>query len=264
MGKVDICVLTAGRFDLLQQCLDNIRNEMEFTPCNLYIFDNGSPADEFTLFKKLFEQPFVTKWKRTNQNGGFPKGANSAIKMGDNSLVMFISDDVMIQPGSIRSLVETMNSNPNISLCGMKLLFSQFSDDKTRPAGKVQHVGHSVDLRGNIIHPFMGWSPDNPKTCNSQEVISVTGAAFMVRRRMFQKAGGFNEIYGKGYMEDVELCLQLRQLGSIIYIDTNAVAEHYVGATFTSRKEGSPLQDNKSIFMSRNRQSLTWTDWLLR
>jgi GT2 family glycosyltransferase len=264
MSKVDICVLTAGRFDLLQECLTAIHKEMEFTPCNLYVFDNGSPADELKMFHSLLEQLFITRTRRINANRGYAAGANQAIRMGSESLVMFVSDDVMLEPGSIRSLVNTMNNDPMIGICGMKLLFPQHSTDASRPAGKVQHVGHSVDLQRNIIHPFLGWSRNNPKTCISGERFSVTGAAFMTRRDAFYKAGRFDEVYGKGYFEDVELCINMRNAGYKVWVDTNAEAYHYVGATFAKRNEESTLKANQQLFLQRNSKFIGWTDWQLR
>lgn len=261
---IDICVLTAGRFDLLQQCLSAIEKEMEFTPCNLYIFDNGSPTDELLLFKDLFRQPFITQVKRINRNKGFAIGANSALRMGINSLQLFVSDDVFLQLGCIKSLVQTMQNDPKIGICGLKLLFPKHSTESTRPAGKVQHVGHSVDLHGEIIHPFVGWSPNNPRTCISGERFSVTGAAFMIRHKAFWSVGGFDEIYGLGYYEDVELAIKMKARGWKVWVDTNAIAEHFVGATFAKRNDPVPLQQNKAMFMQRNKQYIKWDDYLYR
>lgn len=263
MPKIDICVLTAGRFDMLERCLDAIEQEITITPCNVYVYDNGSPSEERMKNGDIFAHPIITKHKRSNHNLGFPKGANNAIRMGTAPLVLFISDDIMLHPGAIQSLLETM-SNPKIGMCGLKLVFPLEGNDVNRPAGKIQHIGHSVDLRGNILHPCVGWSANNPKCCVSREVFSVTGATFMVRRDAFNKVGGFNEVYGKGYFEDVELALQMRGLGYKIWVDTDAVADHYVGATFVQRKENIPIQDNQKLFLSRNQKFLVWTDWEMR
>lgn len=263
-SEVDICVLTAGRFDLLHQCLLAIEAEMSDTPCNLYIFDNGSPSDELQLFRSLFTGTHITKSKRIGNNRGYPYGANAAIRMGQAPYVLFVSDDVVLQKGALQSLLKTMKENNKIAMCGLKLLFPKYSTDQDRPAGKVQHVGHTIDLRGRIVHPFLGWSADNPRTCVSREVTSITGAAFMTTRKAFNVIGGFSEAYGKGYMEDVEMCLRLHSKGYTIWLDANAIAEHYVGATFEKIGEGSPLEQNKRIFFDRNQQLIAWTDYIVR
>lgn len=262
MKNIDICVLTAGRFDLLKSCLDAIKEEIQDTPCNVYVLDNGSPSEELVTFKSLFEQPFITRVKRFNTNKGFPTGANAAIKMGTAPLVLFVSDDIVLQRGSIKSLIETMKDQ-TIGLCGLKLLFPKYSNDPSRPAGTVQHVGHTVNLRGEIVHPFLGWSATNPKTCISREMFSVTGATWMARRDILSRSGMYAEDYGLGYYEDVEMALHIRALGYKIWVDTNAIAEHFVGATFQKLGPAN-FENNRSLFMSRNSQYITWTDWEVR
>jgi GT2 family glycosyltransferase len=157
-----------------------------------------------------------------------------------------------------------MEDKPDVVLCGLRLLFPPNSTDASRPAGKVQSVGHTIDLRGEVLHPFMGWSADNPKTTVSGYRVSVTGASFMVRRGAFRAIQGFSEEYGTGYFEDVEMCLRLGAAGGKIYVDTNAVAYHYVGATFIKRDEGNSFQQNKLKFRDRNRTLISWTDWTVR
>jgi GT2 family glycosyltransferase len=256
---LDICVLTAGRFDLLTKCLDAIQMASEFTPCNVYVLDNGS-KNRLTEGKDVFNHPVITKHKRLNRNVGYGGGANAVIHMGRSPLVLFVSDDIILRPDVIKVLLETMK-DLTIGLCGLKLLFPQ--DGKNGPPGKVQHVGHSVNLKAEIVHPFIGWSADNPKCCQSGERYSVTGAVFMVRRRLFEAIGGFDPAYGTGYYEDVEMALQIKQRKGKIYCECSAVAEHYVGATYEITQDAN-LAHSREVFVSRNRKNLAWTDWKLR
>lgn len=260
---VDICVLTAGRFDFLEKCLNSIQRELESVNfvCNVYLLDNGSSAEERIIHNDLMSKSFITLCKRLNPMVGFPKGANTLIDMGKAPLVLFITDDVALEEGTLDKLVRRMD-DPTIGICGLKLLFPKDSIGSGRPAGKVQHVGHALNIRGEIIHPLVGWNPDNPKTNISRDVFSITGATFMVRRNAFEKAHGFDEDYGHGTYEDVSLCLTLRQLGYRIYIDTECLAEHYVGATVEKLGVGYPLGQNALIFQAKwaNSGYLRWNE----
>jgi len=160
--------------------------------------------------------------------------------------------------------------NPEIGLCGLKLIFPQDSTDPGRPAGRVQHIGHGIDVRGEVTHPLMGWLPENPKCCVSREVQSVTGAVFMVRRSVFIKAGGFFEGYGKGYFEDVDLNLTIQSLptgqGSNykIWLNAEATATHWTGATFIKKNEPVPMEVNRIILLQRKGKMLindSFTYW---
>jgi GT2 family glycosyltransferase len=266
-APIDVAVLTAGRFDLLEKCLDAIYREAQLTPLNIQILDNGSDAKERTDHTSLFTyQPekdpnkgvisFLSK--RLPKNMGFPLGANENARMGKAPIIMFISDDIELQPGAIEKVLERFKE-PNIGIVGIKLIFPPSSTDKNRPAGKTQHCGLAVNVRGDIIHPLVGWSTNNPKTNVSRDVWGVTGACLSIRRNLFNKLGGFDPVYGVGTFEDADLCMKTRQSGNRVFLEAQAQGYHYVGATAEKRQEPFPLQQNKQTFMARWQNSgLIW------
>lgn len=258
---LDIAIITAGRSDLFERCVDKILPQMK-SNYRIHVLNNGHPSAHYEeIYKRLPEGSVI---KRANQDSGFGQGANFVIKSGSAPLVLFVSDDIFIREGVIDRLVRLMD-NPTIGLAGYKFLFPADSTDPGRPAGKVQHIGLAINIKGEVVHPLMGWSPENPKCNISRDVPAVTGASFIVRRSVFNKAGGFNPIYGKGYYEDVDLCFTINSLGFRIFIDTESVAEHAVGQTFAQIQDKStiPLQKNRQIFQNRWMNKLPWTDWMM-
>lgn len=261
---LDIVVTTAGRFDVLRVCLDTLAEYAKITPFNVLVIDNGSDAEESRQNADLFfraNNPYF-KSKRLTQNVGFPAAANEGARMGNAPLIMFLSDDVKLTEGAIEKVVSDFQ-DPAVGIVGIKLLFPEDSTAPNRPAGRVQHVGLDLNIRGEPIHPLIGWGKNHPKTCISREAWAVTGACLTIRRDLFNKAGGFNQIYGKGTFEDCDLCLTVRGLGGKIYIDTQAVGYHHVGATAEKRQEAFPIQQNLMIFRSRWQATnlLQWGEW---
>lgn len=254
---VDISILTAGRVDLFEKCVDAILPQMK-SEYKISVCNNGFPSAEYEkVYTKLPEGSVI---KRVNTNGGFGFGANTAIKAGNAPLILFVSDDIFLHAGAIEKLIATMD-DPTIGQCGLKLLFPPDSQDLGRPAGKVQHIGIATSIRGEMTHPLIGWSPENPKCNISREVPAVTGAVFMMRRGLFNKIGGFNPIYGKGYYEDMELSFSVRSLGSRVWVNTEAVATHGVGQTFKSDSKPIPIQQNQMTFNSRWAGGMAWTEF---
>jgi len=259
---LDIALLTAGSVDLFSKCVDAVLKEMR-PEYKIYVCNNGSPSPEYEkIYRRLPDDSVI---KRNNRREGFGVGANMAINAGNAPLVLFITDDVFIHSGTVSKLLETMK-DPSIGLCGLKLLFPEDSTDPTRPAGKVQHIGMASNIMGNMVHPLIGWSPDNPNCCVSREVLACTGASFIVRRSSFKRARGFDPIYGAGYFEDIDLCLKLHSInpvgqGGRIYVNTDATATHCVGGTFKNEKE-SPIQQNSLIFKSRWMRFIPYSEWL--
>lgn len=256
---LDIAIVTAGRVDLLNKCIDHLLPQLR-PEYRVHIYNDGTPSPEYEeAYKKLPEGSVI---KRSNQNQGFPVAANSSIRSGNAPLVLFITDDIFIHEGAIDTLIHRMD-DPSIGICGYKFTFPEDSTDPNRPAGKVQHVGLGIDIKGSVIHPLMAWSADNPKCNISRDVPAVTGASFIIRRSVFNQARGFNPIYGRGYYEDVDLCFTVKALGFRVFFDAQATATHGVGQTFQIHQDNPPnIRQNASIFQTRWMGSLEWSEWI--
>lgn len=261
--QIDVGILTSGRLDLLEKTINHAAASCEKAGVayRILVLDNGTPQDVLQSGGSVFFNPNISKRERVNNNVGFPRGANLLISMGNAPLFLFISEDVFLSEDAVTALVKRMTEDSTIGICGLKLVFPYDSIDGDRPAGKVQHVGHAVSINSHIVHPLIGWSSDNPKTKQSRECFSVTGAVFMVRTNVFKAAGKFNEEYGTGTYEDVELCVKIRKLGFKVFIDTDAVAEHVVGASMEVQKQGFPINKNRLVFLSNYQTDLVWDDW---
>lgn len=268
---IDVCIVEAGRFDMLADCLDALYREAQTVPLSIYILTNGVSSGELLDNQHLLTyQPDKDpahgvknfEVKKSPQNLGFPVGSNTCAKMGNSPLILFLGDDVVLQPGAIEKVVRRFDEQ-NIGIVGMKLLFPETSTNAQRPAGKVQHVGLGMSVRGVPIHPLIGWSADNPKTCKSKDVWAVTGAAFTIRRSIFSMVKGFDPIFGLGTFEDLDLCMKARQMGKRVFLEAEATGYHYVGATAEKLNTPFPLQQNGNMFMSRwqNSGQVFWNEY---
>lgn len=248
---IDVVIVTGGRFDMLARCLESVYQEAETVPLSLYIIDNAS--EDRTVNEELFTSSrnvIEYKSKRLAQEVGFSQANNEAARMGTAPLIMFLNDDVELHKGSIQTVIDTFK-DATIGCVGIKLMFPPTSASSIRPAGKVQHVGMALNIRGDAEHPLVGWSPENPRTCQSRDVIAVTGACLTIRRDLFNRVQGFDTVYGLGTWEDIDLCFKVRASGFRNYVNTHATGYHYVGSTAEKKRRPFPLQHNKMIFQSR-------------
>jgi len=274
---VDIVIPVYGRFDLLEQCLHSIPDAAGNIPYTLTIVDNDSPEENVDMFYRGIKDAKII---RNTRNMGFIGASNLGAKNGRSPLIFFLNSDVILKPGSIDKLVRTMDT-PEIGICGMKLLFPSHKQIESsnlrmdiRPADTIQHIGLMTNVRGEVIHSFISWSADSkkvnmvdiddegkPKPYNARTVMGVTGAAMMVKRIMFQKAGGFDREFGMGTYEDVSLCMAARKLGYNVVVNPDAVGVHYVGATSEKYQASFPLNENYQRFLSKWHQDMKQWDY---
>lgn len=262
---IDVIITTGGRFDMLRKCLAALYREAETTPLSIYIIDNASPAEERIANEDIFTSPqnsvIEFRTKRLQQELGFPASNNEGARMGSSPLIMFLNDDVELQDGAIKNVVDTFKEE-TFGVVGIKLLFPPSSTSQIRPAGKVQHVGMALNIRGEAIHPLVGWTSENPRCNVSRDVIAVTGACLTVRRNLFNKVNGFSPEYGMGTWEDVDLCFKVRQAGFRTWVTTLAVGYHYTGATQEKKRVGYPVAQNRMVFQTKwaNSGLMAWSE----
>ena len=264
-AQLDILIPVYQRFDLLKQCLMALPDACGDINYRVVLFDNGSPkeeADEF--YSQDFGEQNI-KVIRNKDNVGFPRACNIAFNHGYAPLVFFLNDDVILDPNSVPLLVKEFD-DPKIGIVGMKLVFPEYTDlpqdQHNRPAGKVQHIGLETSVNADFVHLYLGWNPDHPKVNKRRDCYAVTGAAMMIRRPLFIRAGKFYEGYGRGTWEDVDLCMVVRSMGYNIIVVPEAKGIHHTEATATTYNLGYDLQGNKQIFLSRWKNNLDWSEWL--
>ena len=256
---IDVVITFAGRVDFLEKCLNSIYRGAT-VPITINILDDASDKKkklenshlfQYNKNKDVHENVVSFRSKRNEKTEGFPRSANGGAKLSNSKIICFISDDVEIFPDYFDNLVKVLEDE-TIGIVGARLMFPLDSPTESRPAGKIQHVGVSVGFRGEANHPLLGWSSDNPKTMVSRECFAVTGALYTIRRDLFRAAGGFDLIFGRGYWEDVDMCLKVRQMGYRIWIDAGLNGYHYGGATLEiDQTHGSDFNKNAAIFRSR-------------
>ena len=261
--KVDVSIVIPifGMFNFLDKCIKSIPEACGDVTYKLILFDNASPdRDEAEAYYKSLEGMENLIVARSNENIGFPKACNSGASRGKASLVFFLNSDVILEPSSIKSMVDKFQ-DPEIGIVGMKLLFPEDSVDGNRPSGKIQHVGLATDIKGMFQHIFIGWGGENSKIDKLYEVPAVTGAAMMVRKKFWLRNSGFFEGYGLGTFEDVDLCYSAREAGYKVIVDVDAVGYHFTNATASHYKIPYPLRENRQIFLQRWGNKLQYDEW---
>jgi len=199
---VDIVICVYNRFDLLQQCLDSIPASVDGAfEYNIILVDNGSQKEAAKDFYYSLDKSNITV-VYNNKNLGFPSASNRGAARKSSPLILMLNSDIILTPESLKILVKEMD-DPKVAIAGMKLLFPHDVADKRlytgiRPAGKVQHVGLTTNIIGELFHIFVGWDSDHPKVNSIHDVYMVTGAVMLIRRSVWTKIGGFYLGYGLG------------------------------------------------------------------
>lgn len=253
MKKVAIVILNWNGLKNTIECLNSVSvvDKKNFTP-EIIIVDNASTDNSVSEIKKLF--PKLT-FVENSQNYGFAKGNNLGIKKALElraDFVMLLNNDTVLEKNSIQGLIEASEKYPDYSVFAPKIYFEKgFEFHKDRyiesERGKViWYAGGKIDWN-NIYGKHIGIDiVDNGEFDKFCETEFATGAAVMIKKEVFAKAGFLDEDYYL-YYEDTDFSVRAKNLGfKILFVPDSLVWHKNAG----SSASGSTLQD---YYITRNR-----------
>lgn len=226
-AKTDIVIPIYGQADLLERCVNSVLATTE--DAHLILVDDQSPGGEIrALFDGWKDHERITL-ARTLNNLGFIGTCKAGASLGTSEYVLFLNSDTeAIEAGWLEALIPEQG---DVAITGAKLLYPP--DIPGPLAGKIQHIGIARNSDTVPYHPYLGWSPDIEQATNPCEVNAITGACYMIRREVWDELGGWDERFGRGVYEDVDLCWQARKKGYKVLFQPAAKLYHYESASKT-------------------------------
>lgn len=248
--------------------LTHLRNLMPALEMTLTLESRVVFVDDYTPLEKgsqaiheLLEQAAGRhpSWKiiRADSNQGFSASNNLGSQQGDSEFLCMLNSDTVPQRGWLEAMLLVMDTYPQIGAVGAKLLFPPWSNDPVRPAGHIQHAGVAFNAMRMPYHIFSGWPADHPKVNRHLFMQACTGACLLVRRALWDKAGGLDVAFGQGSFEDIHLCLQFCELGYEIAYCPDAVLYHWGSGS----ENVAAVEKNAMLFIHKWGDKIRSDDW---
>lgn len=183
--KFDIIYVIYNSGKWIKKCFESwLNTNYNLKNVNIYVVDNNSADDSLNILNEFinkngnkFGNIQVIEEKK---NWGFGKANNIGFSKGDSEVVCFLNIDTEVMPDTMEKLEnEISNSNSDVALWEFRQL-------------PYEHPKIYDILTGETL-----WS---------------SGAAFAVKRDVFQKLNGFDDAIFM-YAEDVDLSWRIRSMG---------------------------------------------------
>jgi GT2 family glycosyltransferase/tetratricopeptide (TPR) repeat protein len=189
--------------------------------CEIIVVDNGS-TDGTPDFLQAAQAAGTLRAILNSENTGFAKACNQGARTALGKYILFLNNDTEVRAGWLEPLVAVAEADSRVGAVGGKLLF---------PNGTIQHAGVALastqdgdPLLG--FHLFAGEKGDFALAGRRRICQAVTAACLLVRKVLFEQAGGFDEEFYNGY-EDVDLCLRLQERGFVNVYEPASVVTHH-------------------------------------
>ena len=236
--KISIIIPNKDHVEDLRRCITSIIEKSTYDNYEIIVVENNSETREiFAYYEELANNPAV---KIITYKGDFNYSAinNLGVSEASGEYVLLLNNDIQIITVNWMEELLMYAQRPDVGAVGAKLYYP----DKT-----IQHAGVVIGLGAHRTagHVHYRQKRENlgymGRLCYAQNMSAVTGACLLVKKALYEEAGGLDESFAVS-LNDVDFCLKLRRLGYLNVFTPFAEAYHYESASRGSDMTGEAAQ----------------------
>ena len=222
---VSVIIPNKDEKETLQTCLEMLEKNTGYQNFEIIIVENNSTTDEIFRYYKELSGNRKIHLLRWGKEFNYSAINNFAVAHAKGEYLLFLNNDVK----SINSdwLEEMLGvcQRPEVGGVGAKLIY---------PDNTIQHAGCVIGMGGIAGHMFVDMPADRTgylhKASLLQDMSAVTAACLLMKKEVFEQAGGFTEELAVAF-NDVDLCLKVRKNGYLIVYDPYVKLYHMESKT---------------------------------
>ncbi|OUR97691.1 dTDP-Rha--alpha-D-GlcNAc-pyrophosphate polyprenol alpha-3-L-rhamnosyltransferase [Flavobacteriales bacterium 33_180_T64] len=225
--KIAVVILNWNGQQLLEQFLPSVLQYSE--GADIYVADNASTDTSIDFLKRKFPQ---VKIIQNEDNGGYAKGYNDALKTIKADVFCLLNSDVKVTPNWLSPIISEFESHSTTAIIQPKILDYK---NKTHfeyagaAGGFIDKYGYPY-CRGRIFDTL---EKDTGQYNDTASIFWASGACLFIRQSTFESLNGFDESYFAHY-EEIDLCWRAFNAGYYTkYIGASTVY-HVGGATLNA------------------------------
>lgn len=216
--SVAVIILNWNGREYLEACLNALAAQTR-PPETITLVDNASTDDSVAFVRDRFPNVAI---RQNGGNLGFAAGNNTALRSLAADVAVLLNPDVILSPGCLAALIDTLAGDPAIGLAGGKLWY---------PGGEIiQHAGGFITRPQALPGHYGIGERDEGQGDTPRDVEYLIGAAVAVRRELFERVGLLDEGFFL-FFEDVDLCARARRVGFRVVYTPAATGIHVESAT---------------------------------
>lgn len=229
---LSIVILNWKVKELLRQCLISVYRYTDGLDFEVIVVDNDSGDGSAEMVREEFPQARLIV---NDRNIGFAAGNNVGIREAKGEFVLLLNPDTELMDNAFGAMVRVMRANPDVAVLGPTLLNS---DRSLQPSVRrfptplsqalIMLKLHHVFARSKTV---MGYFSIGFDYLAPSSVDQVMGAAFMVRRSVFDRIGLLDERFFI-WFEEVDFCRRAVDAGLDVMYTPQARVIHHGGESF--------------------------------
>ncbi|NBC04351.1 MAG: glycosyltransferase [Bacteroidetes bacterium] len=225
-----IIIVTWNALEHLQRFLPSVA-ATDYSDFEIIIANNASEDGTTEWVEENYPDCKVVTYDR---NYGYAAGNNRAVKYASGEILVFLNNDVKTEPHWLDSF-DNVFQDHSVGIAQPKLRSvekPEYFEYAGAAGGYIDWMGYPF-CRGRLMDLV---EKDEGQYNERSDIFWATGAAFAIRKELFQKAGGFDEDF-EFHMEEIDLCWRCLKFGHKIKYVPKSTVYHLGGGSLA---HGSP------------------------
>lgn len=225
MDKLAVVILNWNGVEMLKKYLPSVLAHSR-DEAVVYVADNASTDESVALLKESFPEVRLILLEK---NWGFAEGYNRALQQIEAEYYLLLNSDIEVTPHWLTPMLAFMEKHPDVAACQPKLL-SIFRRDCFEYAGACGGYMDSYGYpfcRGRVFDVV---EQDYGQYDQPALIHWATGAALLVRARIYKEVGGLDGRFF-AHQEEIDMCWRMRIRGYQLYCLPESVVYHVGGGT---------------------------------
>ncbi len=264
---LSIIIVNYNVKEFLQNLLTSLFKAVTNISSEIIVVDNGSDDGSVELLREKFPQVTLIA---NNENLGFSKANNLALKIAKGKFLLLLNPDTIVQEDTFEKLIKFFNDHQDAGMTGCKILNPdgtlQLACRRSFPGPwtsfcKVSGLSALFPNSKLFARYNLTFMDEN----QSYEVDAVSGSFMMVRREVFEKIGGLDEQFFM-YGEDLDWCYRVQKTGWKVYYVHETTIIHYKGESTkrSSLDETKVFYNAMDLFVKKHFASSLLVEIILR
>jgi GT2 family glycosyltransferase len=222
---ISIVILNYNGLHFLKKYLPNV---ILFSKnAKVVVADNASTDGSQEWLKENFP---ATELLILEKNWGFCEGYNKALAQLNADYFLLLNSDVEVSENWLEPLAEFLENNPDFAAVQPKIRAEQAKEkfEFAGAAGGMSDEWGFLFCRGRIFDTLE--TDFGQYDAAGKEIFWASGAAMLVRARLFHDFGGFDSDFF-AHFEEVDLCWRWQNAGFKIGFEPKSLVFHVGGGT---------------------------------
>ncbi len=236
--KLSIVMVSYNAKDLIVECLETIKKFLDLSEVEVIVVDNASSDGTVEVLRSKHDW---VKLIENKENIGFGRANNQGARASRGEYLWFLNGDTLLLDDGIMGAIEWMDDYDEAGVLSPKLILEDKKTIQEGICGKQPSIARLI--KRDMMTECGG---------RAQGVGWVTGAAMLVRKKIFEEVGGFDERFFM-YYEDVDLCTSVGKKGYKVFYWPKTVIVHLGGKSWNNnwqRKES--YYKNQEIYFKKH------------